>query len=67
MKYVERMKTIALLAQEPEVKEMMMLAAERIEDLTEWKLLWAQTHEELERVRKELEQEKGKANAGRGD
>ncbi len=54
MTYVERMRTIALLAQEPEVRELMLLAADRIEELSQWKLLWAQTHEELERVKNEL-------------
>jgi hypothetical protein len=32
----------------------MLLAADRIEELSQWKLLWAQTHEELERVKNEL-------------
>lgn len=54
MTYVERMRTLALVAQEPEVRELMLLAAERIEQLNQWKLLWAQTHEELEQVRREL-------------
>ena len=54
MTYVERMRTLALIAQEPEVRELMLHAAERIEQLNQWKLLWAQTHEELEQVRREL-------------
>jgi len=52
--YVERMRTTALLAQEPETKELLLLAADRIEELKQWKLLWATTHEELEQARNEL-------------
>lgn len=54
MNYVERMRTTALLAQEPETKELLLLAADRIEELKQWKLLWATTHEELEQARNEL-------------
>jgi hypothetical protein len=48
------MRTTALLAQEPETKELLLLAADRIEELKQWKLLWATTHEELEQARNEL-------------
>ena len=54
MNYVERMRTTALLAQEPETKELLLLAADRIEELKQWKLLWANTYGELEQARNEL-------------
>ncbi len=65
MNYVERMRTLALVAQEPEVRELMMHAADRIEQLTQWKLLWAKTHEELEQVRREFAEYRKENEVGR--
>ncbi len=67
MRYAERMRTVALLAQEPEVRELMLLAADRIEELSQWKLLWAQTHEELAKVREELETIRAAESAKKGE
>ena len=54
MNYVERLRTTALLEQDQETKDLLLLAADSIEELKQWKLLWATTYAKLEQARNEL-------------